>query len=162
MGFGLKISVPGVEVNNAKNNQLVLNSKYPFIKLDTQSTVAFQTINLVFFKDTPEPVGPSWLDTYTTVYQFKHGLNYTPKVWALFQVVTPPVGTHFYQAYFHEAGVIGAHTVDDEVSMYYTVDNQNVNIVVDKFNDGLGNANNLIGTVMKITMFVFVDDFTVS
>jgi len=162
MGYGISISSAGTNVSTAKTSQLLLSSKYPFIKLDTQSSLAFQTINLIFFNDPPEPVGPSWNDTITTVYQFAHGLSYTPKIWALYKVVTPPLGATFYQKYFQESGLIGAHTADDSVSMYYTVDSQNVYFKVDKQNDGLGSANPLQGTVIQISVLVFVDDFSIS
>lgn len=157
----MKISTPGVNVANASTSQLILNSNYPFIKLDTQSTTSFLTINLVLLKDTPEPTAPA-TDAITTVYQFAHGLNYAPKIWALFQVTIPPVGTHFYQPYFQEAGVIGGTTVDDLVTMFYSADNQNIYIKVDKYNDGVGSANNIIGATFKITLLTFIDDFTTS
>ena len=79
----------------------------------------------------------------------------------MFQVVVPPVGTHFYQAYFHEAGIIGATTAFDSAAMFYTADSTNVYIQVDKYYDG-GSANNIIGTSVKITLFTFIDDYTVS
>lgn len=158
MGYGIAISTPNVNVNGAKTNQLLLSSKYPFIKLDTQSSISFQTINLSIYQDPPEPVLPA-TDTITNVYKFEHGLKYTPKIWSLFQVVVPPT-THFYQPYFQEGGVIAAQTAYDGASMYYTADAQYVYIWIDKFNDGTGSPNNLIGTVIKITLFTFVDDFS--
>lgn len=156
---GIKISTPGIDSRKANKSQLLMSSSSPFLKLDTQSQTSFQTVLLLFNNDPPEPVYPT-IYSLTVVYKFAHGFKYTPRVWSLFQVVTPPIGTHFTQSYFQDVGVIGAHTADDEVEMYISADSTYVYINVNKFNDGLGDPNNLIGTLIKFTIFTFVDDLS--
>lgn len=101
---GMKMSLPGVDVRTANKGQLSLSSGSPMLKLDTQSKTSFVTVLLLFNNDPPEGV------TGTVVYTQAHGLTYTPRVWSLFQVQTPPIGAAFYQAYFQDSGEIGSHT----------------------------------------------------
>jgi len=156
--YGINISAPNINVNTANNSQLLLTSKYPFDKLDTQTNTSFQTIFLLFNTDTPEPDTGT---TNTTVYSFAHGYIYVPKVWALFQTVANAPLTNFYQAYFQDTGIIATKTVHDQATMFIAADSTNVNIVVSKYNDGSGSSNLIKGASFNITIFTFVDDFNV-
>lgn len=156
--IGIKISSPNVDARDASNNELLLSSKYPYLKLDTQSTTSFQTVTLLFNNDPPEPGGTG--TKTTTVYSFAHNLGYTPRVWALFQTVITPTGAAFHQDYFQDAGIIDQQTVNDQAALYITSDSTNISIKVDKSNFGGGSPNNLIGSSFKFTIFTFIDDIT--
>ncbi len=158
--FGIAISSPNVNVGSASNSQLLLTSKYPFVKLDTQKPISFQTIFLFFNNDPPEPVGAGTVNT--TVYSFAHGYTYVPRVWGLFQTVAKPPLTVFNQDYFQDTGIIAQQTIDDQVTMFVGANATNINIIVSKFNDGAGNANLLAGASFNITIFTFVDDLTIN
>jgi hypothetical protein len=158
--FGIIISAPGTSVTNAKTSQLVMDTSNPFIKIDTQNPVGFQTINMLITTDPPEPPSGGGV-TYTTIYKFKHGYNYIPSVEALFYVQSPPPGTHFYQVYFQDSGTIAAQTADDGAFLYVIADATYVYFIVSKFNDGYGSANLLSGTNILITTHVFVQDIGV-
>jgi hypothetical protein len=153
----IKVSTPGVDVNKAKTNQLLLSSQYPFAKLDTQKAISFQTIYLFFNNDPPEPSAGN--TTTTTVYSFAHGYNYTPQVWGLFYVVSGAPLTNFYQTYFQDYGIIAAQNPISMAYMYVTADATNVYVKVDKYYDG-SNPNNLASSSYKITIFTFVDDLS--
>lgn len=154
--YGIKTSIPGSNALTASGVSLNFSSANPFIKIDTQTKTGFQTITLLITTDPPEPSGGA-TDTFTTVYQFKHGYTYTPSLETLFFVVSPPPGTHFTQTYFLDGGQIAAQTADDGAYLFAVADKTNVYFVVGKFNDGLGSANLLTGTTIKITVHVFVE-----
>src|SRR5574337_828212 len=120
-----KVARKGYDASSAQDANLLVNSKYPFIKLDTDSSVSFQTIVFTFNTDPPEPVLPSTSQD-TTVYSFPHGYNYKPSFWALIQTLAPIPATHFYQAYFQSSGVVSAYTSSDSASFTVTADNQNI------------------------------------
>lgn len=158
--YGIKTSIPGSDAIVATGTLLNFSSANPFIKIDTQTSTGFQTITLLITTDPPEPVFPV-LNTFTTVYQFKHGYSYTPSLETLFFVQSAPPGTHFTQTFFLDAGQIAAQTADDGVILYAIADKTNVYFVVGKYNDGTGSANLLTGTTVQITVHVFVEDIGV-
>lgn len=159
MALTLKVSPPGVDVKTAADKQLVINGSYPFLKLDTQNPVSFQTIVFTFNTDPPEPSGGNTTQN-TTVYTIPHGYSYTPAFWSLVQTLVPPTGTHLSQTYFQSAGIIAAQTVDDSAGFLIEADSRNIYFIVQKFNDGAGSPNNLVGCVLRIRLYVFVDDLT--
>lgn len=161
MSYGIIVSSAGTSTQNPLVQNTLLSGKYPLLKLDTQNSKAFQTISLNIVTDTTEPSSPSWDNTYQVVYQFAHGYTYTPQVWALFQVKNPTLDATFYMPYFVDIGIIGSRTSEDSVAMYVSADSTNIYITVMKQNDGLGDANDLVGTSVNISVFTFVDDFSV-
>lgn len=159
--FGVKISLPGTNVLTTTGANVIFNTKDPFIKIDTTNPVGFQTILLQIITDPPEPVGPSWNNTYSVVYKFAHGYKYTPSLETLFFLSNPPPGAVFTQTYYQDVGQIAQQTASDGALLYAVVDATNVYFIVEKFNDsGLGSANLLTGTVAEITCHVFVDDLS--
>jgi len=156
--YGLKVSKDGVDVRTATGVELLLNLSKPQAKLDTTKTVSFQNIDLLFLNDPPEGTGAG--DTATTlVYKVAHGYTYTPSFWCLVQE-TPPSGTAFYQAYFQDTGLVAQHTGFDYASFYVKADATNVNFYVDKYYDsGFGGlANNISGMLLRIRLYIFVED----
>lgn len=159
--FGILISAPGTNAStiSPSSAQAVMNTAHPFIKIDTQNTNGFLTITLSIVNDPPEPSGGT--DKYTILYQFKHGYTYIPSPEVLFNVTNFAPGLSGGQSYFLDSGFLGAHTVDDGVTLYAVADATNIYIIVDKFNDGAGHTNTLTGTNVTITTHVFVDDIGV-
>lgn len=153
--YGIKTSLPGQSVFG--QGGLNFDTAKPFIKIDTQNTQGFKSLTLLIVNDPPEPVGPA-IFSYTVLYKFKHGYAYKPSLEALFYVVTPPPGTAFYQQYFQDAGVIGAHTAFDQATIWAVADATWVYIVCGKYKEGFGTANLLSGTNLQITTHVFVED----
>lgn len=153
--YGIKTSLPGESVFNGGN--LNFDTNNPFLKIDTQNAQGFKTITLLIVSDPPEPVGPD-IFQYTLLHKFKHGYTYKPSLEALFYVTTPPPGTAFYQQYFQDAGVIGAHTAFDQATLWAVVDATWVYIICGKYKDDFGVANLLSGTNIQITTHVFVED----
>jgi hypothetical protein len=161
--FGILISAPGTSVANASQAQLLMNTSNPFLKIDTQNPVGFQTITLLITTNPPEPVGPSWANTYTTLYKFKHGYDYIPTVEMLCYVQTPPpdAPSAAVMTYFQDWGMIDAHTEGDDGCYIYTiVDATYVYIICEKFNDGSGMPSLLSGTNLLISLHVFVESGT--
>lgn len=158
--FGIKITVPGSDVYNAKTQYVSLDTTKPMFKIDTQTGKGFISLTLIIVTDPPEPVGPA-TDKYTVLYQFAHTYKYVPSLESLFYVTTPPPGAAFTQTYFQDFGQVGAHTVADAVYLFAVADNTNVYIICDKYNAGGGLANLLTGTNVDITLHTFVDDIGV-
>lgn len=149
---GIKISLPNTNVLNTDPQNVIFDSKNPFIKIDTQNTVGFQTINLTFINDPPE-------DTYTVVYSFAHGYTYTPSLETLFFVTSPQLTAVSYQQYFQDGGTLSSQSAFDGAVLYAVADGTNVYFIVWKFNSG-GSPNPLTGVGVRITSHVFVDDYS--
>lgn len=159
--YGIKITAPGTNVNFASGQDVVFNSKNPLLKIDSQNTKGFQTVNLTIVNDPPEPTAPSYTDTYTVVYKFAHGYTYTPSVETLYVLITPTGGAYsFHQDYFLDFGIIASSAYDNFAAIYTVVDSTNVYYVVWKQNGGSGGTNTLSGAYLKITSHVFVDDLS--
>lgn len=157
--FGVWISTPGTSVINAKPKQLLMDTSYPFLKIDTQNKVGFQTITLIINTDPPEPTAGG-ANTYTVVKSFAHGYKYIPEVEMLCYVQTPPPGQVYpqFQTYFQDYGRIGAATGGSAAALYAIADATNVYLVVEKSRPSGGSTNLLSGTNLLITLHVFVED----
>lgn len=162
--FGIKVSFPDTDAAEAEQAQLLLSSRYPFAKLDTQKEISFKNYLFRFVSNPPDPVGTS-PNFYreTQVYSTEHGYDYIPAVWALVSVVTPVTGAVFYQDYFQDGGVISAKTAFDDTEFYVRATNENVTFHVNKYLDTVsgGIANNLIGCTLRVRLFVFAEDIGV-
>lgn len=157
--FGILISAPGTDALTGAANKITMNTSHPFIKIDTQNKVGFQTITMLITTDPPEPSGTG--TAYTTIYHFAHGYKYIPSIESLVYVSSPPPGASFTQTYFQDSGIIGAHTVNDQAVFYIVPDATNVYFIIAKTNFGGGSANLLTGTNLQITPHVFVEDIGV-
>lgn len=153
---GIIISSAGNSAVGAKAANILMNTAHAFIKIDTQNDAGFQTITMIITTDPPEPSGGT--DAYTQLYKFKHGYTYIPSLETLFFVSSPPPILTGGQVYSQDSIFLGAHTVDDGVTIYAIADATWVYFICDKFNDGTGHANILTGTNLQITTHVFVED----
>ena len=158
--FGILVTQPGISTTNAPANKVLLNTKNPFIKIDTQNTAGFTTILLIIVTEPPEPVPNG--TTNTTLYKFKHNYTYVPSIESLFYVTVPPVAPYNNgtQLYFQDSGQIGAASVGALASLRAITDATYIYIICSKQSFD-GSKTNLSGTSVQITVHVFVDDIGV-
>ncbi len=89
MSGPITIVKSGYDVQSATGTNILLNSDYPFTKLDTQNIVSFQTISLLFNREPTQPPGTAPYYANTLIYQFPHGYNYVPSPWLMWQNSDP-------------------------------------------------------------------------
>jgi hypothetical protein len=155
MGFGIEITKPNK--NNVKNNvsDIQLSSKYPFLKLDTQSKTSFVTVNLTIATEPPAPNGTTNFSTTTVLYSFAHGLGFTPKCWS-FTTATSSVQSYFFGSHYiyYDSGL-------NNIILDISVDSLNVYISCIKFwkYDPIiaPYPGTIAGYAFKITVLCFVD-----
>lgn len=141
--FGIKISVDGVDVTRATQEQLLLSMSYPHAKLDTQNDNSFQNIRLTFQNNPP--------GSKTLVHSFAHEYTYVPSFWVLMQVEVPPISITSYQAYSQDVSVflngLNFCVLTTEVT------DTDVNFYTEK-----GGTLDMTGTVVLMRPYVFVED----
>lgn len=148
------ISKDGYDTRSASNEQLLVNSDYPFAKLDTQNNVSFQNIRIFFSRDTPFTAGAT---VKTLVYSFAHGYTYVPQVWVLYQNQgSTGLGTGF--SYGYEDSLILGNDAFNTATLHIEVDSQNVNVYVIKQTSAIPNNPNIASYVLLLRVYVFVDD----
>lgn len=61
----------------------IMNTTYPFHKIDMANPVGFTTTNIFFSAEPPDPEEPTTVSTTneTLIYQFAHGYDYLPSTW---------------------------------------------------------------------------------
>jgi hypothetical protein len=152
------ISAPNTDLRTATGTDLVLNTRYPFAKLDSTNKVSFQLINILFLHEPPNPDGLATFFTTVQVYQFPHGYNYIPSTWFL-------VSTDAMATAVGSEGVIfvgGGDTPSFKSAVLdVTVDDANVYFNIDKYYDkrvtDLG-APNVLGMTLTVRAYVFAND----
>lgn len=87
--MSITVVTPNSDINNPTLQQLVMDSKIPFTKLDTTKIGSFQTISILFNDEPPQSPSSSPYYTNTLLYQFAHGYNYIPGIWAEWQNSSP-------------------------------------------------------------------------
>lgn len=159
--YGFKVSDTDVDALDAELAQLLLSTTYPFAKIDTSEDTSFRNITLRFNTDPPEPSGV-FPDVYkdTIVYSFEHPYDYTPSFWSLIKVTSPASNTPFYQTVFQDYGVIKGTSAFSEAQVKIKADADRIYVIVTKYKDsGAGGIDsNLVGAVIRIRLFVFVED----
>lgn len=156
--YGINISLPGANATTADIQNLVMNSNYPFYKIDTQNKNGFRTTFLNFLNDPPEDTTGAY--KFTVVYSYPHNYKYIPAIQSLFYAKVPPSGTGFTQNYFFDQGTIASHTAFDEAFFFCYADATNVYFVIRKYQDHAngGLPNNLSGAFYQITVYNPVED----
>lgn len=157
----ISASSPGNSLVNATGTAVTFNTRYPFEKLDSTSSVSFQIINLFFNHEPPNP-NPSSGNSGTTntlVYSFPHGYSYIPATWFLISTnnFTTALGSEGVWLIGNATGAGGSNA-----QINVTVDATNVNFYIAKFytNDGISQLPNVIGTFLNIRAYVFVNDLS--
>jgi hypothetical protein len=162
--YGIRVSEQSESANNASDAKLFMTTKYPFAKLDTQKTESFQTINLTFLNDPPEPAGtPGNENLDTLVYSFTHGYSYVPMIWTLGYVLVAPAASSYTDRYFQDSALLASNGGFDGATFYTTFDASKVYFYVRKYKDNAfgGLANNLLATQLQLRTFVFVEELDV-
>lgn len=159
--FGIKVTSKDAAVDSAALKEQLLNTKWPFAKLDVTNPVSFQNIRIVFNNDVPYNGDGS--ARRTDVYQFKHGAvdpktgkKLVPQFWILGKNSNTTPGA---QAYFTGGGQIAAITAFSPVVFGVEVDDTNVYLYVVKYYDNITPQNtNIAGTILQIRCYIFVED----
>lgn len=84
-----QVAASGKSIETASGPQALLNDSQPLTKLDVTNGVSFQTLNILFNHEPPQPPNSSPWYTTTLLYQFKHGYTYTPADWMMWQNSSP-------------------------------------------------------------------------
>lgn len=156
--YGILITQPGTDASGAPTlNKTTLNTSYAQLKIDTTNPFGFQTLTMSIINDPPEPAPGN--NTYTVIYQYRHGYTYKPAIETLFNVTTPPPSTSYSVPYFLDWTPLAAKTVDDFAALYAVVDDTWVYYIVDKYKriGGFAQSNLLTGANINITTHCFLD-----
>lgn len=157
MAGPISISAPGHDVLTANGPDLTLNSQYPFAKLDSTSDNSFQTINISFAHEPPNPNGASVFYQRTLVYSFAHGYTYVPSTWFLVSL------DGFLTSRGSEGNYLvggGDFPANSSAVFIAEVGSTNVNFYIDKYyTAGLGIVTpDILGYTLSIRSYIFVND----
>lgn len=163
----MTISQNNIDIKAATGPQAIFSTQFPFTKLDKTKTASFQTINLLFNREPPNPDGTINKGPLTTlVYQFAHGYNYIPSTWFLMQNPSQ-TGLGLQPLYQQEGGIILETNESFFAAALFRmqVDATNVYFYVDKYYDGTGGGSsgplpNIKGFSLVIRVYVFAGDLT--
>jgi hypothetical protein len=154
--YGIKVAKKDNSVFD-KTTTLLLDSKYPFAKIDSTIPTSFQTIDISFLATPTSGVE-------TEVYSFAHGYDYTPQVWGLWNVTYPVTidWIDYIQAYGYYVSGTGAGA--RLLELKYTVDSTNVKLYVTA-TDSVAPPEiippiNIVGVTARLTIYIFTDDLT--
>lgn len=159
--FGIKVTGKDTDLGSAQLKDQLLNTKWPFAKMDVTNPVAFQNFRIVFNNDPPYNADGSV--RRTQIYSFKHGAvnpktgaKIIPQFWVLGKNSNSSAGA---QPYFTGGGQIAATTAFNPNVFAVEADYDNMYFYVDKWYDNTTPANaSLVGTILNVRVYVFVDD----
>lgn len=86
----IKVSASGSSVDDSTKAKVLLDDKNPLAKLDSQNTVSFQNIRILFNNE-PTASSLSNPNTKTLIYTFPHGYDYVSSSWLLWFNTNPNV-----------------------------------------------------------------------
>jgi hypothetical protein len=160
--FGIKVTSKDKDLKTAGIQDQLLNTKWPFAKMDVTNPASFKNIRIVFNNDLPG----SGAGVRTTVKQYAHnmkdpkGNKLIPKFWVLGTNSNSSAGAF---KYLGADGQVAATTVDSSVQIDVWVDNTNVYIDFIKYYDpATGDPNpTMVGTILNLRVYVFVEDLGV-
>lgn len=154
--YGVVISGPGNSVNGAKIGQLVMNTSNPFLKIDTQNPVGFQTINLLITTDPPAPALGG--NSFVILHKFEHEYDYAPGTEMLCFVQSAPPSSVDNMAYFQDWGIVGQNS-DQAAGIVYCISDAEWVYIMCKKQSGFTSPNILLtGTNLLISIHVFVEN----
>jgi len=165
----ISVSAPGTDLRTATGKDVILNTRYPFAKLDSTNLVSFQSIEISFANDPPNPDGSTSDNLTTLIYKFPHGYKYTPTVWCMFQRTVGAgdqgdLTVTKFGPYQYESGVIAVSSASD-LANYATLelaaDDTNIYLGVMKVNVGAFGPDppvNIAGYTLLVRVYVFVED----
>lgn len=165
----IAVSAPGKSLSGAVGADITFNTRYPFAKLDSTNKVSFQSINIEFLNDPPNPNGTTVFELDTVIYPFPHGYKYIPTIWCIFQRTAGEgdqgdFSVTKYGPYGYENGVIAVSSaVDSANSALLTLraDETNIYIGVNKkYVAAHGPVVNLSGYNLLVRVYAFVNDLS--
>ena len=160
--FGMKVMKKGVDYGSTKLQDQLLNTKWPFTKMDVTNPAAFKNIRIVFNNDLPS--SPSGVTTNVVKYAHNitdaKGNKLIPRYWAMGDNSNTSAGAF---KYLGADGQVAATTVDANVQIKVWVDNTYVYIdFIKTYDPATGDPNpNMVGTILNIRVYVFVEDLGV-
>lgn len=109
--WGVKISLPGVDVKTATAKELVLSTAYPNPKVQLNKDPAHFGMIQLIYNGANQIVG----DVSRNITQFAHGYNYTPGTQCL--IIDPVSGVAVQMPY--QVGALGVFVFEaDETYVY--------------------------------------------
>jgi len=160
----ITVSAPNTSTSGVDSVDAILNTRFPFHKLDSTNNVSFQVINITFINEPPNPVTPTSTATFsdTLVYSYPHGYEYTPSTWFLmslddFDTTLGPEGSMIL--------VQGQLPGSTNAKLNIYVDDTNIYFYIKKtwgyvFGTPDPVAPNIINTRVSIRSYVFVEDLS--
>lgn len=166
-GVGIQIFSP---TGNGPS-KVIFTTKYPFAKLDTQlgidltknpvsGPVSFQNISIIFKNEPPVTAGGT---QSTLIYKFKHGYDYMPTWWVLYQNTIGSNDSAQWN-YGNEGSVI-VSTLEafNFAQLIINVDTKYMYIYVFKsWASALDPAPNIKNFMITIRAYIFTDPIVVS
>lgn len=159
---GIKVSKEDVDAFTATGDDLLLDMDSPLHKLDSSVDTSFRNILITFNNEPPNPDGVTDFNLDTEVYRFKHGYDYIPCTWVLYQNLTlAPSGVSIEYAMY--GGIIYSPDAFASAYFFFDIDETYVRLVVRKnYVSGLGSGvANIVGFRLRIRVYVFAEDIGV-
>lgn len=160
---GIKVSREDVDVFEATGDDLLLDMDSPLAKLDSSKDTSFRNILITFANDPPNPDGISDFNQETEIYKFKHGYDYIPSTWILYQNLTP-ASSGVSIEYAMYGGVIYSPDAGAAAYFFFTVDETYIRLIVRKtYISGFGSGvASIVGFRLRIRVYVFAEDIGVT
>lgn len=159
-GSVFAVAANGSSIQEASGPSELLSISKPFTKLDVTNIASFQTIQLLFNHEPPQPPAGSPYYTNTLVYSFPHGYDYIPSIWMEWQnnsptiPPTPPPGSSA-TTYFAFGDDSAGYAAYDQIVNGNTEANPPCAVAVVNYNDGSGSG---AGGFTQALLYATVDD----
>ena len=143
----------GIFVNgeNAASRQL-MNTKYPFLKMDTQDTGSFRTVRFRFVTEPP-------MNAFTIIHRYPHDLGYAPLALSVMSFDTRPTSLYGVTSEFYSnVGEMRLSTVDgartDTVVFFPVVNATEVLIYAFRQVAGGSTLISIASSVLSVSVYV--------
>lgn len=130
---------------------IIYNSQYQNLHMDRANKEAMKTVKVTINTNL------AYSSTPRRLYRYKHGYDYPPQFWGLWDINYFPNGPTNYRFNRRAYGFILHNTAGTMLcTFYYTVDSEYVNLYL-LFN-GTVTKPNISGTNLTFTGYVFAND----
>lgn len=150
--YGIKTFNKGQKSISSDPLDVLMTSRYPFTKIDQTNDESFRTTNINFVNNIP-------INTKILLHSFKHGYDYEPQVWGLWDITFGP-GTTTPNQNRNGYGSVSNSTGIPSIEFHYEYNDEDVNIYVELFDPMLSGMVSIIGTTASLTTYIFADDLT--
>lgn len=150
--YGIKTSKKGESALSNNLLDIIMTSHFPFTKIDQTNVESFRNTTVNFINNIP-------INTPILIHSFKHGYDYKPQVWGLWNITFGP-GSLTPGLIKNGYGIVTNVTGIPLIMFWYEYDEQDIKLYVsieDPFESGLVD---LTGTTAVLTTYVFADDLT--